>query len=98
MSKHIEEAKGALEHSKGQPVDVLAYAQASALIAIAEQLQLANLIAVSESGRSTVNGARAAMDALYSGDDSEGSSKRHLKPEIADLLGIGGTSEGVSDV
>ena len=66
-------------------------AQAQAVLAMVEQQRIANLIALSESGRATVNGARAALETLYSGKESEGTANMRLSPDIAAALGIGGS-------
>lgn len=68
--------------------EAYAYSQVHATLALVEQQRIANLIALSESGRSTVQGARAALDALYGEDSGEGSARRRLHPDIAAALGV----------
>ncbi len=53
-----------------------------------ELARIANLIALAESGRTTVNGARQALAALYSGSAEEGSAHMALLPEIREALGL----------
>jgi len=65
-----------------------AMAQVHATLALAEQQRIANLILLAESGRTTVNGARAALAALYTGSAEEGSAHMALRPEIARALRI----------
>ena len=48
----------------------------------------ANLIALAESGRTTVNGARAALSGLYDGAVGDGSANMHIRADVAAALGI----------
>ena len=95
MSNHIEQAKEAL---KGVPDGILKgnvegeidLAKAKALIAIAEQLRIANLIGLNQEARVNSPAARS----LYQVDDSQfGSMVKGLQPDIAEALGIGGGSD-----
>ena len=63
-------------------------AQAEATLELANQQRIANVIALAESGRTTVNGARAALAALYTGSAEEGSAHMTIRPEIARALRI----------
>ena len=72
---------------------VALHAQVHATLALAEQQRIANLIALSESGRTTVNGARAALSALYVGAVEDGTAHMQLRPDIAAALGIGDDDE-----
>ena len=65
-----------------------ARAQVHATLALVEQQRIANLIALSESGRTTVNGARAALSTLYDGRSEDGTSHMELRSDIAAALGI----------
>lgn len=73
-------------HRKAQVYASLALVEAQE--AANEQARIGNLIAMAESGRTTVNGARAALSALYTGSAEEGSAHMALLPEIAQTLGI----------
>lgn len=64
-----------------------------ATLALVEQQRIANLIAMSESGRTTVKGARAALSALYVGAVEDGTAHMQLRPDIAVALGIGDDGE-----
>lgn len=95
MSKHVEKAKKWLEYSSNQNPEVdgkalhsVALAQVEATLALAEQQCIANLIALAESGRTTVNGARQALGALYDGSPDGGTAHMFLRPEIAKALGV----------
>lgn len=93
MTSHIEraeEAVNAIYKVRGitqEQVTVQArLTQAEALIAIAEQLRIANLIALSNDasyGSATVD----AESALWQINDNQ---LTHLQPDIAEALGIGG--------
>ena len=63
-------------------------AQAEATLALGEQQRIANLIALAESGRTTVNGARAALSGLYDGAVEDGSANMHIRADVAAALGI----------
>lgn len=63
-------------------------AQAEATLALVEQQRIANLIALAESGRTTVNGARAALSGLYDGAVEDGSANMHIRADVAVALGI----------
>ena len=63
-------------------------AQAEATLALVEQQRIANLIALAESGRTTVNGARAALSGLYDGAVEDGSANMHIRADVAASLGI----------
>lgn len=67
---------------------LLASAQAHATLALVEQQRIANLIALSESDRATVNGARSALGALYFAGAEGGSASMTILPNIAAALGI----------
>lgn len=95
MSKHVEKAKKWLEYSGNQNPEVdgkamhsVALAQVEATLALAEQQRISNLIALAESGRTTVNGARQALRALYDGSIDDGTARMFLRPEIAQALGV----------
>lgn len=96
---HAAEALGILKHISHEPMTsegAQAYAQGAitqAALAIAEQLRIANLIAMSESGRTTVNGARAALSALYVGAAEDGTTHMQLRPDILAALRIGDDDE-----
>lgn len=92
---HVAEAKAHLDEVADYPPDSAAWAgvrtqcaQAHATLALAEQQRIANLIALAESGRTTVNGARAALAGLYDGSAEEGSAYMALRPDIAAALGV----------
>lgn len=99
---HAAEARLALEYSERRvsanwiaetgeaKSDIIAVAQAHATLALVEQQRIANLIALSESGRTTANGARAALSGLYDGDGASGSASMALRDDIAQALGIDG--------
>lgn len=97
MTNHIEEAKSALNALYGEQIVPLDRAnvnaqvsQAQALIAIAEQLRIANLIGLNQEARVNSPTARS----LYQVDDSQfGSMVKGLQPDIAEALGIGGGSD-----
>lgn len=72
----------------GQAEALLLTAQVHATLALVEQQRIANLIALAESGRTTVNGARAALAGLYDGSAEEGSAYMALRPDIAAALGL----------
>lgn len=75
----------------GEPytiAEATALAQAHAILALVEQQRIANLIALSESGRTTVNGARTALVGLYDGSAKDGSAYMALRPDIAAALGV----------
>lgn len=64
-------------------------AQAHALLAVADQLRLANLIALTDYGWRGVDVedvARAALTERFTNEDSQ--RDHRLRPEIADLLGV----------
>ena len=63
-------------------------AQVEATLALVEQQRIANLIALAESGRTTVNGARAALSGLYDGAVEDGSANMHIRADVAAALGI----------
>ena len=63
-------------------------AQTHATLALVEQQRIANLIALAESGRTTVNGARAALSGLYDGAVEDGSANMHIRADVAAALGI----------
>lgn len=81
-SEHIKEAGNV-----NGPEEEL-YGIRHAILALAKQQRIANLIAVAESGRTTVNGARAALSALYDGRVEDGTAHMTLRPDIAEALGI----------
>ena len=98
MSERIDHAAEAREwidaaarHPGATSTAILA--QAEATLALVEQQRIANLIALSESGRTTVNGARAALSALYVGAVEDGTAHMQLRPDIAAALGIGDDDE-----
>ncbi|MCI1643782.1 MAG: hypothetical protein LKI98_04285 [Bifidobacterium crudilactis] len=94
MTNHIEQAKEALSDTPYDRVrealqGELELAKAQALISIAEQLRIANLIALSNDtsyGAATVD----AESALWQIDNNQ---LTHLQPDIAEALGIGGGSD-----
>lgn len=87
MVDHAESARDWLKSN--QP----ATAQVHATLALVEQQRIANLIALAESGRTTVNGARAALAALYTGSAEEGSAHMRLHPSITKALGLGDSND-----
>lgn len=87
MVDHVESARDWLKSN--QP----ATAQVHATLALVEQQRIANLIALSESGRTTVNGARAALAGLYDGSAEEGSANMRLHPSITKALGLGDSND-----
>lgn len=98
MTDHYAEARrrlrGLNEYQEAEGLNdftilsVALEAQVHATLALAEQQRIANLIMLAESGRTTVNGARAALAALYTGSAEEGSAHMALRPEIARALRI----------
>ena len=92
MTDHYAETNrliDGLRNLEGHNADFdMALAQVHATLALAEQQRIANLIMLAESGRTTVNGARAALAALYTGSVKEGSAHMALRPEIARALRI----------
>ena len=85
---HIEEAKKFFNSIKGgyrpNPEDE---AEVHALIAIAEQLRIANLIALEGGGAmSHASAAKALEDVKYTPVGIQ--TGAHLKPDIAEALGI----------
>jgi hypothetical protein len=96
MTNHIEQADKALDvlfSPTGVSVEKATaqaqLSQAHALIAIAKQLRIANLIALSNDasyGSATVD----AESALWQINDNQ---LTHLQPDIAEALGIGGDSD-----
>ena len=95
MTNHIEQAKEALsdishDELRGIVEGEIELAKANALIAIAEQLRIANLIGLNQEARVNSPVARS----LYQVDDSQfGSMVKGLQPDIAEALGIGGGSD-----
>ena len=97
MTNHIEQALASLKPLfKHHTISVaegnaqLQLAQAHALIAIAEQLRIANLIGLNQEARVNSPVARS----LYQVDDSQfGSMVKGLQPDIAEALGISGGSD-----
>lgn len=97
MSNNIEKALASLKPLfSHQSISVkegnaqLQLAQAYALIGIAEQLRIANLIGLNQEARVNSPVARS----LYQVDDSQsGSMVKGLQPDIAEALGIGGDSD-----
>ena len=63
-------------------------AQTHAPLALVEQQRIANLIALAECGRTTVNGARAARSGLYDGAVEDGAANMHIRADGAAALGI----------
>lgn len=96
MSKHVKSAKkwlndAPVEYRKGNNQRAslcVGIAQVEATLALAEQQRIANLIALAESGRTTVNGARQALGALYDGSIEDGTAHMLLRSEIAQALGV----------
>lgn len=90
---HADEARRVITTMpSGDTLDqAYAYSQVHALLEIAEQMRIANLIALSESGRTTVNGARAALKGIYDSAGEDGTSNMNIRPEIAATLKIGET-------
>ena len=99
MSKrinHAAEAMGCLQGAgdgRNLATDASVNAIAHAILALTEQQLIANLIALAESGRTTVNGARAALSTLYTGCAEDGAAHMALRPEIAQALQIGETDD-----
>lgn len=95
MTNYIEQAKEALsdishDELRGIVEGEIELAKANALIAIAEQLRIANLIGLNQEARVNSPAGRS----LYQVDDSQfGSMVKGLQPDIADALGIGGGSD-----
>lgn len=83
---HAAEAQRIIDNPPGG--EAVRRAQVHATLALVEQQRIANLIALSESGRTTVNGARAALAGLYDGSAKEGSAYMALRPDIAAALGF----------
>lgn len=85
-------------HNTGEhKADQIAIAQLKATLALVEAQEAANelkrievLISLAESGRTTVNGARAALSAIFTGSPDEGAANMAIHPHIAAALGIGG--------
>lgn len=73
----------------------LAVAQVHATLALVEQQRIANLIALSEPGRHSNSGARAALAAFYpnSAEPEVGVQEWKLAPDIARALRIENTNE-----
>ena len=88
----LDTAARAIRRSDLTEVEVitatLALAQVNATLALTEQQRVANLIALSESARATVSGARAALAGMYAGSAEDGSAHMTLRPEVAAALGI----------
>ncbi|MCI1868505.1 hypothetical protein [Bifidobacterium crudilactis] len=95
MTNHIEQAKEILsdishDELMGVVQGEIELAKANALIAIAEQLRIANLIGLNQEAR--VNSP--VVRSLYQVDDSQfGSMVKGLQPDIAEALGFGGGSD-----
>lgn len=87
----LENAGDNIVRERG-PMEV-AMAQVHATLALVEQMRIANLIALAESGRTTVNGARQALSAIYDGTVEGGTARMSLRPDIAAALGIEGWSD-----
>ena len=92
---HAAEAREWIDAAARHPgaISTAILAQAEAMLALVEQQRIANLIALSESGRTTVNGARAALSALYVGAVEDGTAHMQLRPDIEAALGIGDDDE-----
>lgn len=92
---HAAEAREWIDAAARHPgaISTAILAQAEATLALVEQQRIANLIALSESGRTTVNGARAALSALYVGAVEDGTAHMQLRPDIAAALVIGDDDE-----
>lgn len=96
MSEHLEKLIEWLRKSWEQdfPESILSSVAltviAEAQVALAEQARIANLIALAESGRTTLNGASAALSALYTGSSEDGSANMALRTDIARALKIYG--------
>ncbi len=90
MTDHYDRAVDAIQRLPSTlPADeVLMLAQVHATLHLAEQQRIANIIALAESGRTTVNGARAALAALYDGHPADGTAHMSLRPEITRTLRI----------
>lgn len=89
-SKHIDGVHEWQEHEGATDATLVAsaiLAQAEATLHLSEQQRIANLIALAESGRTTLQGARAALDTLYVGM-AEGTARAVLHPDVAATLGI----------
>lgn len=85
------EALSALEGAgdgRNFATDASLVALTHATLALVEQQRIANLIAMAESGRTTVNGARQALSALYDGAVEDGTARMFLRPNIAAALGF----------
>ena len=91
MTNHIEQAKellsnvpdGAIYHTIDAEIEM---AKAKALVAIAEQLRIGNLIALD-----SVNSQNSS---LFDYEDTQfGRAVIGVKPDIAEALGIGGGSD-----
>lgn len=83
----LHECTGLIRGGAAQ-TSMLAAAQVHATLALAEQARIANIIALAESGRTTVNGARTALAGLFTGSAEDGSANMHLRPEIKEALGL----------
>ena len=100
MTNHIEKALASLKPLfKPQTISVeegnaqLHLAQAYASIAIAEQLRIANLIALGSKDAWFGTAAEAARAVETSHHEPGGHRRYALKPDIAEALGIGGDSD-----
>jgi hypothetical protein len=92
MTNHIEQAKELARNAATaqSSMEYTLAASSHALIAIAEQLRIANLIGLNQEARVNSPTARS----LYQVDDSQfGSMVKGLQPDIAEALGIGGGSD-----
>lgn len=90
---HAAEARRLIELASIQPdtdsaLAVSHAAQVHATLALADQRRIANLIALAESGRATLNGSRRALSALYDGAPDQGAANMSLRPDVARALGI----------
>ncbi|SNS43297.1 hypothetical protein SAMN06309944_0233 [Micrococcales bacterium KH10] len=88
---HATEAREALRGAgdgRNVATDAPLVAQVHATLALVEQQRIANLIALAESGRVTVNGARQALSGIYEGTVEDGTGHMRLRPDIATALGI----------
>lgn len=91
MSDRVQTALDCLAPLAGNDVsasDCVHMAQVYATLALVEQQRIANLIALAESGRTTVSGARQALSAMYDGTSEDGTANMSLRPDIATALGI----------
>ena len=93
---HTAESQRILDHmlsvcETDENTTALLYAQAAqvhAMLALVEQQRIANVIALAESGRTTVSGARSALAGLYDGSLDEGTTRMTLRSDIKEALGL----------